>query len=56
MDAIAAIWAGATDAEIKSALQSPYLPGRMKELQELYSAGYQFTFDVASNSYILIKP
>ena len=58
MDAIKAIWAGATDADIAKILDPnrKNLPSRMKELKELYEAGYQFSFDVVTNSYILIKP
>ena len=58
-DAIQAIWADATDKEILDILDDPTktdIPGRMKELKELYEAGYQLTFDAATNSYILIKP
>jgi hypothetical protein len=54
-DAIEAIFAGATDAEIIKLLKSNTMPIRMKELQELKKAGYEYTFDDASNSYILIK-
>lgn len=58
VNAIKAIWAGASDADVIKALdpRRTDLPGRMKELKELYDAGYQLTFDTATNSYILIKP
>lgn len=54
--AIQAIFSGKADEEIMRALQSTYLPIRMKELQELQKAGYEFTFDEVANSYILILP
>jgi Big-like domain-containing protein len=54
--AVQAIFSGKTDEEIKKILGSSYLPARMKELQELQDAGYQFTFDSLNNSYVLIKP
>lgn len=54
--AINAIWAGVSDADILKILDPNRkdLPGRMKELNELYQAGYQITFDATTNSYILI--
>jgi hypothetical protein len=55
-DAVEAIFAGATDAEIMRVLRSDYLPIRMKELKELQKAGYQYVFDEATNSYILTLP
>jgi len=60
-DAIETIWNGAPDidtmeANIMEALESGYVPIRMKELIELYNAGYTYSFDIASNSYIFIKP
>ncbi len=54
--AVRAIFSGKPDAEIMDILQSKYMPIRMKELQELQKAGYEFTFDKATNSYILILP
>jgi len=61
MDAIERIWEGAADidtmyANVKEALGSSYVPIRMQELMELCNAGYTYSFDAASNSYILIKP
>jgi hypothetical protein len=61
MDAVEKIWEGATDidtmyANVKEALDSDYVPIRMKELMELYNAGYTYSFDAATNSYILIRP
>jgi len=55
-DAIRKIWEGATDAEIMDALDLKYLPGRMKELMELQKAGYEFSFDAVTNSYVLVLP
>jgi hypothetical protein len=57
--AIQAIWNNATTAEILDALDTvgeDDIPYRMKELQELYQAGYTYVFDEANNSYILVKP
>lgn len=54
--AIDAIFAGKSDSEIKQILKAKNVPIRMKELQELKKAGYELSFDDASNSYILIKP
>ena len=56
IDAIDAIWNDATDVEIMDALKLDYMPGRMKELKELYEANYRISFDITTNSYILIKP
>ena len=56
IDVIAAIWNGATDVEIMDALKLDYMPGRMKELKVLYEADYQISFDITTDSYILIKP
>jgi hypothetical protein len=54
-EAIEAIFAGATDPEIMDILRIDYMPVRMKELQELQKAGYEFTFDTVNKSYILVK-
>jgi hypothetical protein len=54
--AIQAIFSGKADAEIMRVLESQYLPIRIKELQELQKAGYEFVFDEVANSYILISP
>lgn len=58
MAAIEAIWNNAPDAEILDALTIPdgNIPYRMKELQELYQAGYIYTYDEVYNSYIFVKP
>jgi len=53
--AIRAIFSGKSDAEIMDILQSEYMPIRMKELQELQKAGYEFTFDNVNKSYIFVK-
>jgi hypothetical protein len=55
-NAVEAIFAGATDAEIMRILRSDYVPIRIKELKELQKAGYQYVFDEATNSYILMLP
>jgi len=54
--AIEAVWNGASDAEIMSTLGKKYIPGRIKELRELYRAGYEFSEDTVANSYIFVKP
>ena len=56
IEAVEAIFSGKTEAELKEILESRNLPIRIKELQELHNAGYEFTFDSINNSYILIKP
>jgi hypothetical protein len=55
-NALKAVWSGATDEEIMDILGKEYVPARIKELRELEKAGYEFSFDLATNSYILIKP
>jgi hypothetical protein len=55
-NAVEAIFAGATDAEIMDILQVKSMPIRMKELKELHNAGYKYTFDDQTNSYILMLP
>jgi hypothetical protein len=52
-DAIEAIFSGnPTNAEIMKLLDSDYIPIRIKELQELQQAGYEFVFDEVNNSYV----
>jgi len=53
-EAIEKIWNGASEAEIINALKKDYVPMRIRELQELYQAGYELIEDVGS--YRLIKP
>jgi hypothetical protein len=53
--AVRAIFSGKSDAEIMDILQLDYMPIRMKEIQELEKAGYEFTFDKVSNSYVLVQ-
>jgi len=54
--AIEKIWNGASDTEIMGALKQDYVPMRIKELQELYQAGYEFSEDAVASSYRFIKP
>jgi hypothetical protein len=54
--AIRAIFSGKTEAEIQQLLKLDYLPVRMQELLELKMAGYEISFDAATNSYVLILP
>ena len=59
--AIEKIWEGWTSKEmiytnVKESLGIDYVPVRVKELVELYSVGYIYSFDSITNSYILIKP
>ena len=59
--AIEKIWEGGSSEEmiydnVKESLGTDYIPVRMKELVDLYSAGYVYSFDSITNSYILIKP
>ena len=56
IEAVEAIFSGKTEAQIKEILESKNMPIRMRELQELHKAGYEFTFDSVNNSYILVKP
>jgi hypothetical protein len=58
--AIEKIWEGGenTDeiyANIKYALGVDKIPVRLRELVELYSAGYTYSFDATTNSYTFIK-
>jgi hypothetical protein len=55
-NAVEAIFAGATNKELMETLELDYLPIRMKELQELQKAGYEFAFDETTSSYILSMP
>jgi hypothetical protein len=59
--AIEKIWEGGPSKEaiydnLKDSLGTDDIPVRLKELVELYSAGYVYSFDSATSSYILIKP
>lgn len=54
--AVRAIFSGKTEAEIVEILELNRMPIRMKELQELQKAGYEFTFDNVNNSYIFSQP
>ncbi|MGB8980358.1 MAG: Ig-like domain repeat protein [Anaerolineales bacterium] len=54
--AVRAIFSGKTEAEIQQLLKLDYLPVRMQELLELKKAGYEISFDDATNSYVLILP
>ena len=51
--AIEAIFSGATNSEVIDILKTDYLPVRIKEIQELQKAGYEFTFDEITNSFFL---
>jgi hypothetical protein len=58
---IETIWEGGSSKEmiytnIMESVGTDYIPIRAKELVELYSAGYTYSFDSITNSYILIKP
>ena len=53
--AVRAIFSGRSDTEIMDILQTDYLSVRIKELQELQKAGYEFTFDNVNKSFILVK-
>ena len=55
MNGVEAIWTGATDEEIMDILKTDYMPVRMNELKKLYKTGYQISFDLMTNSYILIN-
>jgi len=55
-DAVQAALTGANEIEIMQILGFDYMPIRMKELQEMQKAGYEFSFDNLTNSYILIRP
>jgi hypothetical protein len=59
--AIEAIWQGKSENEVLDILKKAdsklkTLPARVRELQELYSAGYTWTLDTVHNRIILIKP
>ena len=59
--AIETIWEGATNIEmiytnVMDSTGLDYVPIRVKELVELYNAGYTYSFDIVTNSYILAKP
>jgi len=53
--ALRAIFSGKSDTEVMDILELEYVPIRIKELQELKKAGYEYTFDNVSKSYILVK-
>jgi hypothetical protein len=60
-EAIEAIWQGKSENEVLDILKKAdsklkTLPARVRELQELYSAGYTWTLDTVHNRIILIKP
>jgi hypothetical protein len=55
-NAVQLIFSGATDTELKQVLKLDYVPVRVKELQELQRAGYQFVFDEINNSFIVGLP
>ena len=55
-NAIEAVFAGKTDAEILESLDVKVMPIRIKELRELKNAGYKLVFDEVNNSYILTMP
>jgi hypothetical protein len=53
------IWQGRSEAEILELLRDvgvSQFSARWRALIELYSAGYQKTFDYFANSWILVKP
>jgi len=59
--AIETIWEGETNIEmiytnVMDSTGLDYVPIRVKELVELYNAGYIYSFDIVTNSYILAKP
>jgi hypothetical protein len=54
--AIQAIFSGKTSTEITRILKSESMPIRMREIQELQKAGYEFIFDEVNNSYIFSLP
>jgi hypothetical protein len=54
--AVQLIFSGETDAEIKQTLNIKKISVRMKELQELQKAGYEFIFDEINESFILSLP
>ena len=55
-EAVEAIFAGTTNTEIMNILKLDYVPIRMQELLELKKAGYKYSFDEITKSYILILP
>jgi len=50
------VFANASDFEIMKVLETNYVPARIRELQTLKNAGYNYKFDEINNSFILIKP
>lgn len=52
--AFEAIFDGASNTELMSILKTDYLPVRIQEILELQKAGYKFSFDKVTNSYILV--
>jgi hypothetical protein len=56
MQALEAVFSGATNTQIMNILKTDYVPVRIKELQTLQKAGYELTFDEITNSYILVQP
>ena len=55
-NAVQKLFSDATDTQIMQALGTNYVPIRIKELQELKKAGYNFLFDEINQSYILTLP
>jgi hypothetical protein len=53
--ALMAVFSGKSDAEIAKAAEKQNMPIRMKEIQELYKAGYKANFDKTTNSYIFVQ-
>jgi hypothetical protein len=57
-DAILELFSGSTEDQLRKALalkKDDLIPYRIRELQELYNAGYQLTIDELNNTYLLIK-
>jgi hypothetical protein len=54
--AVEAIFSGATTSELMDTLDTKNIPIRMKELQELYKAGYKYSFDEVKNTFVFILP
>ena len=50
---VEAIFSGATEKELIGLLRVDELPVRIKEIQELQKAGYEYLFDELTNSFIL---
>ena len=56
INTVEAVFSGATNSELLETLGNNNIPIRIRELQVLYDAGYRYSFDELTNSFILYLP